>query len=187
MVNMGLAITTGNILSFADLEGMPEDGCRYELIGGAIVMTASPVPLHQLVLIRLHTLVQTAIDDDLVAFVAPTDLDLPEGQRVEPDLVVVPWSSVGEKRLTLPAVLVVEVVSAGSIVHDRITNRAVYEQAGIPAYWLVDLPAGTITALRLTDQGTYETYAEGTTVTVDWPLAVSVDLGTLTRRPKVGA
>ena len=91
------------------------------------------------------------------------------------------------RRLANRASGIAGVVSAGSIVHDRITKRAVYEQAGIPAYWLVDLPAGTITALRLTDQGTYETYAEGTTITVDWPLAVSVDLGTLTRRPKVGA
>jgi Uma2 family endonuclease len=183
MATMGLAITTGNTLTLADLEGMPDDGCRYELVGGAIVMTASPVPVHQLVQFRLQTILQEAVSEDLVVFGSPIDLDLPEGQRVEPDVVVVPWSGVGDKRLTLPAVVVVEVVSVGSAVHDRVTKRTVYEEAGIPAYWLVDLPAGTITALRLTDQGVYETYAEGTAITVDWPLAVTVDLAALTRRP----
>ena len=114
---------------------------------------------------------------------APIDLDLPGGQRVQPDFVVVPSTSVGEQRLTLPVTLVGEIVSPGSQANDRITKRAAYAAAGDPAYWLIDLPAGVITLLALTDTGVYQTVAEGPTVTATTPLAVTLDLDQLTRRP----
>ena len=44
MVSMSLATTAGS-LSLADLDAMPDDGRRYELLGGAIVMTAAPAPI----------------------------------------------------------------------------------------------------------------------------------------------
>jgi Uma2 family endonuclease len=97
--------------------------------------------------------------------------------------VVVPWSSVGDKRLTVPVFLVVEIVSPGSTVHDRVTKRAVYAEAGVPAYWLVDLVASEIVALRLTEDGSYETYGQGPSLTLDWPLPAILDLAELTRRP----
>ncbi len=184
MVGMAIATTTtGNALTLADLEAMPDDGRRYELVGGAIVMTPAPVPLHQLVSGRLHRILDDAAPDGHVVFGAPIDLDLPGDQRVEPDLVMLPWSSVGEKRLTLPVLLVVEIVSPGSRVHDRVTKRAVYAEAGVPAYWLVDLVAAEIVALRLGEGGSYETYGQGAALTLDWPLPVSLDLAELTHRP----
>lgn len=187
MVAMSLATTpTAGSLSLADLEAMPDDGRRYELIGGAIVMTAAPLPIHQLVAVRLTPILQAAVPDGQVLFFAPIDLDLPGGQRVQPDFVVVPWSSVGEQRLTLPVTLVGEIVSPGSQANDRITKRAAYAAAGIPAYWLIDLPAETITILALTESGVYQTVAEGPTVTVTTHLAVTVDLDELTRRPAPG-
>lgn len=183
MVPMSLVTTPrAGSLGLADLEAMPEDGRRYELIDGAIVMTAAPLPIHQLVAARLHPILQAATPDGHVVFFAPIDLDLPDAQRVEPDLVVAPWSSVGEQRLTLPVALVVEIVSPGSQTNDRVTKRAAYAAAGIPAYWLIDLPAGKITALGLSEAGAYDTIAEGTTITVAAPLAVTLDLDEL--RPK---
>jgi Uma2 family endonuclease len=182
MVAMSLAATAGSF-SLADLEAMPEDGRRYELIGGAIVMTAAPLPIHQRVAVRLTTILQAAVPDGHELFMAPIDLDLPGGQRVQPDFVVVPSSSVGDQRLTLPVALVGEIVSPGSQSNDRITKRAAYAAAGIPAYWLIDLPAEVITLLALTATGVYQTVAEGATVSVAAPLAVTLDLDQLTRRP----
>jgi Uma2 family endonuclease len=79
--------------------------------------------------------------------------------------------------------LVGEIVSPGSQSNDRITKRAAYAAAGIPAYWLIDLPAEVITLLALTATGVYQTVAEGATVSVAAPLAVTLDLDQLTRRP----
>jgi Uma2 family endonuclease len=179
MVVMALA----NSLSLADLEAMPDDGRRYELIGGAIVMTPAPGPAHQRVSRRLLALLEAAIPPGHEAFHAPIDLDLDGDQRVQPDLVVVPTSSVGEQRLGLPVLIVVEIVSAGSGTHDTITKRAVYAAAGIPAYWIVDPTAAEITALRLDDAGAYHPYAEGPAVTLDWPVAIELDVAALAQPP----
>jgi Uma2 family endonuclease len=178
MERMALA----NSLTLADLEAMPDDGRRYELIGGAIVMTPAPGPAHQRISRRLLALLEAAIPAGHEAFHAPIDLDLPGEQRVQPDLIVVPTSSIGQKRLSLPALLVVEIVSAGASTHDAVTKRAVYAAAGIPAYWIVD-PDGEIIALRLDDTGTYQSYAQGRTVTLDWPVAVELDVAALGRPP----
>jgi Uma2 family endonuclease len=168
----------------ADLEAMPDDGRRYELIGGAIVMTPAPVPAHQRASGNLFVVLRDALPAAHEVFDAPIDLDLSGGQRVEPDLVVVPSASVGPKRLVLPVLLVVEIVSAGSRTHDTVTKRAAYAEAGIPAYWLVDLERSRVTCLRLAGES-YEAYADGPTVEVDWPLAVRLDVAALLQPPGV--
>jgi Uma2 family endonuclease len=118
-------------------------------------------------------------------FVSPIDFDLPGGQRVEPDIIVVPHASVGEKRLSGPALLVVEIVSPGSRINDRVTKREVYAEAGVPAYWIVDPYERHVLAHRLV--GTvYEPYADSTgPVSLDWPVAVSFSVGDLARPPSV--
>jgi Uma2 family endonuclease len=179
MVAMALA----NSLSLADLEAMPDDGRRYELIGGAIVMTRAPGPAHQRVSRRLVARLEAAVPPGHEVFDAPIDLDLPGEQRVQPDLVVVPLSSVGEKRLSLTVLLVVEIVSGGSRTQDTVTKRAVYAAAGIPAYWIVDPTAAAMTALRLDDTGIYQPYAEGPSVSIDWPVSVDLDIASLIQPP----
>jgi Uma2 family endonuclease len=176
-----MTTTLSNAFTVDDLETMPDDGRRYELIGGAIVMTPAPEPIHQRTGQGLFRLIDDACPPGHEVFLSPIDLDLPGGQRVEPDIIVVPASSVGEKRLSGPALLVVEIVSPGSTVNDRVTKRDVYAHAGVPAYWIVDPRQGHLLALRLAD-GAYETYADSLgPVTLDWPVAVSFSVADLAR------
>ena len=181
---MAITTTSSTGLTVADLEAMPDDGRRYELIDGAIIMTPAPEVPHQRISYRLQRLLQDAAGPDWEVFAAPTDLDLPGGNRVEPDLILVEAGRTGA-RLYLPVLLLVEIVSGGSRTHDRVTKRAAYAEAGIPAYWLVDLFKATLTCLRLAGDA-YETYAEGPVVEVDWPVTVKVDLQALAA-PKVQA
>ncbi|MGH9164473.1 MAG: Uma2 family endonuclease [Acidimicrobiales bacterium] len=177
-----MSTTTSNAFTVDDLDALPDDGHRHELIGGAIVVTPAPAPVHQRVVVRLLNLLQDVCPPGHEVFVAPVDYDLPAGHRVEPDLVMVPDATVGEQRLAGPALLVVEVVSPGSRTNDRVTKAALYAEAGIPAYWIVDPAAGRLTALRLAGSG-YETYADATgPVVLDWPVAVTFDVGDLSRR-----
>jgi Uma2 family endonuclease len=74
--------------------------------------------------------------------------------------VVLSWSSVGEKRLTIPVLLVVEIISGGSRTLDTVTKRAVYAAASIPAYWILDPETDELTALRLNDDRIYQTYGK---------------------------
>lgn len=177
-----MATSTSNAFTLEDLEALPADGNRYELIGGAIVMTPAPEPVHQRVSGRLFRLIEDACPVGHEVFYAPIDYDLPGDQRVEPDLIVAPDASVGCKRLAGPALLVVEIVSPGSRLNDITTKRAVYTEAGVPAYWIVDPGRGHLLALRLADDG-YEAYADTTEpVTLDWPLTVSFAVADLARR-----
>lgn len=163
-------------LTVADLEAMPDDGRRYELIGGAIVMTPAPGLGHQRVSFRLQRLLSDAWPG-MEIFDAPVDLDLPGEQRVQPDLVAVERGRTGP-RLSLPVALVVEIVSPGSQTNDRVTKRATYAAAGIAAYWIVDPDRGIVICLVL-DGPEYRVAAEGATVTVDDPVSVRIDLAAL--------
>ncbi len=162
-------------LTVADLEAMPDDGRRYELIGGAIVMTPVPGVDHQRISYRLQRLLADAWPE-MEVFAAP-DVDLPGGQRVEPDLVVVERGRTGP-RLDLPVTLVVEIVSPGSVTNDRVTKRATYAAAGIPAYWIVDPEAGRVSCLVLDGVG-YRTEAEGPVADVEEPVRLKIDVAAL--------
>lgn len=177
MVATSLTTLADGGFTLADLEAMPDDGRRYELIGGAIVVTPSPLLPHQRISARLERLLQDAAGAAWEVFHAPADLDLPGRQRVQPDIVVVEAGRTG-KRLAVPVLLVVEIVSGGSRTHDRVMKRAVYAESSIEAYWLVDPLKGVITCLRLEGEA-YEPYAEGPVVEVEWPWAVRLDLTAL--------
>ncbi len=164
-------------LTVEDLEAMPDDGRRYELIGGAIVMTPAPEVGHQRVSRRLQSLLEAAWPG-MEVFNAPIDVDLPDGQRVQPDLVVVERGRTG-KRLVLPVALVVEIVSPGSTVNDRVTKLGVYAAAGIGHYWLVDPRAG-LAVCHVLDGEAYRVAAEGPVVETTEPVAVRIDVAALT-------
>lgn len=173
--------------TLADWEAMPDDGRRYELIGGTITVSPPPVPDHQRGSRHLQRLLEAACPPGHEVFNAPIGLRLPGAQMVQPDLVVVPQTGVGPKYLALPVLLLVEVVSPGSRTHDRVTKRAAYAAAGIEHYWLVDGTAARrrFTALRLADGGDgYETALDTTgRVEVTEPLALSFRVSDLFRPP----
>lgn len=176
------AFLNSGAFTIEDLEALPEAGARFELIGGAIVMTPSPIPVHQRVSGKLFALLVAACPAGHEVFQAPTDYDLDDEQRVVPDLIVVPQSSVGAQRLAGRALLVVEIASPGTATHDLVTKRAVYAEAGVPTYWIADPATGHVLALRLTAKGVYGPYADTNDhVTLDWPVAVSFSVAALAR------
>jgi Uma2 family endonuclease len=140
-------------LTVADLDLTPNDGCRYELDDGVLVVSPAPVTIHQRVLHRLEFMLETACPPEFELLPGP-GVEMSEIQYRIPDLVVVRSASIGltDKNLTRPPELVVEIASPSTAHYDRGRKKVVYAEFGIPAYWIVvpDPDRPSLTAYALT-------------------------------------
>jgi hypothetical protein len=75
-------------LTRADLDDMPDDGHRYELIDGVLVVTPAPSWRHQTMLAGLNEVVRRACPGELQVLFAPFDVALDEDSVLQPDLLV---------------------------------------------------------------------------------------------------
>lgn len=164
--------------TLADLEAMPgNDGNRYELVDGHIIV--SPWPSHYGgVSFRLGPILAHCVPPGHASY-RLCGLDLSDTQRVIPDLMVAPHTSVGNERVHAPVLLIVEVL-CGLGDDDLALKRAAYAAGGVPAYWVIDPDKPLATCLRL-EGDRYATYAEGAVVEVDWPVAVTIDVAEVAR------
>lgn len=126
-----------------DLDDAPDDGRRWELIDGRLLVTPGPVLEHQSVLEEFHWLLSSYLRPTGRArvFYGPTDVRRDTRTRMQPDLFVVQTSHPG--RPTYPfrfedIPLIIEALSRSSDRADRVDRRAVYLSAGVPQYWVVD-------------------------------------------------
>jgi Uma2 family endonuclease len=147
-----LWLPTDRPMTVADLDLTPDDGRRYELDDGVLVMTPPPVYAHQLVLHRLEVLLEAACPAEYQVVPGP-GVEISDTSYRVPDLVVVRTSSVAitDKNLSQPPVLAVEIASPSTAAYDRNRKKTVYAEFGIPAYWIVapDPQSPSITAYAL--------------------------------------
>ncbi|HKE69938.1 MAG TPA: Uma2 family endonuclease [Nocardioidaceae bacterium] len=161
----------GRPLTVEDLEAMPDDGHRYELIDGTLIVTPAPSWPHQGVQVRLTTWLYERCPRDLRVIAAPFEVQLAMDTAVQPDLIVTRFADLTRKNLPVPPLLAVEIGSPSTALIDRNLKRATYERFGIPSYWLVDPDPErpTLTVLELES----EAYVERATVTVEESVEVA--------------
>lgn len=150
----------------ADLELLPEDGLRYELVDGTLLVSAAPSKQHQRVLGNLHLILRAACPPELEVFLAPTDYQPTATRSLQPDLLVVSRDDRGLKAVTTPLALAVEVLSPSSRSIDLVLKRELYEQAGVQSYWVVDPDDLTLRAWVLERERLVEQLVDLTTPTV---------------------
>lgn len=132
-----------------DLDSLPEDGNRYEIIDGELFVSPSPSLRHQDAVFRLHRILAEYLERERIAYVysAPADVMFAPRRTVQPDVFVVPLvngrrpPSAREIRGLLMAI---EVVSPGSARADRVNKRALYRDEQVAEYWIIDLDSRTI-------------------------------------------
>ncbi len=175
-------------LTAADLETMPDDGHRYELIDGTLIVTPSPAMPHQRIVGNLYSILRAACSDSYEVMLAPLDITVSNWTVLQPDLLVAARSTLtGRKMVGLP-VLAVEVLSLSTRLIDLNLKRAAFERAGVQSYWVVEPEPGSpgspvgVTAWDLVEGE----YVERCTVTVGEfgstePFALSFDVADLTR------
>lgn len=178
MVGM-TAIPHDHVWTRDDLERLPDDGNRYEIIDGALVVTPSPVPGHQIAVFGLNEQLRAACPPHLRVLGAPLDVVFGERDVLQPDLLVIRRDLIGPQRLLGGPELAVEVLSPGTRLTDRTLKLERYERAGTPAYWLADPDELTLAAYELRD-GRYAPAAHVTaeqTWTAHLPYEVAIAPG----------
>jgi Uma2 family endonuclease len=128
----------GRPLTRADLDRMPDDGHRYELVDGVLVVSPSPRRLHQRAVLRLLRALDDACPPELEVLGAPFDVVLAEDTVMIPDVVVARRADLTDEDLPAVPVLAVEVLSPSTRRFDLVLKRSRFEAAGVPAYWVVD-------------------------------------------------
>src|SRR5678816_4071610 len=116
---MGMALTVPRY-TVAALERLPDDGNRYEVLAGTLLVTPSPGSAHQGISARLSALFASHILARRLGLFSPGVVTLPPLTQLEPDILVVPprcppgtpWAEISEHWLA------VEVVSRSSRVYD---------------------------------------------------------------------
>lgn len=131
-----------------------------ELIHGQIVEMSPENTPHRATIIKVTRVLVESLDADTYAVQTQSTLPLDDRNAPEPDLAVLRGTPDDLMQGELPAALVIEVADT-SLERDRTVKQRLYAQAGIPAYWIVNLAAREIEVF--TDpQG--ERYRERTTV-----------------------
>jgi Uma2 family endonuclease len=127
----------GRALTVADMQHMPDDGFRYELDDGVLIVSPAPSNPHQLAVTRLAVILSAACPGGLEVLAGP-GVNLSRFQHRVPDVAVVSAASVETVFQEQPPLLAVEVASPRTGPYDRKRKKDVYEQFGIQSCWIVD-------------------------------------------------
>ncbi len=137
----------------ARVRELPDDGNRYEVVDGELLVTPAPSWKHQDVVGELFVMLRAycrSLDLGHAVF-SPADIELDPATLVQPDVFVVPphegqqprrWQDIRK------LLLVVEVLSPSTARADRTVKRKRFQQAGVPEYWIVDVDARLVERWR---------------------------------------
>jgi Uma2 family endonuclease len=125
MTSVALMRTTDD-WTVDDLDRLPDDGLRYELVDGVLLVSPAPRPRHQRAVLGLaRRVLADACPPELEVFVAPLDFRPARQRSLQPDVLVVRREDVGEDNVSRPLLLAVEVLSPGTRLRDETLKRRV--------------------------------------------------------------
>ena len=149
--------------TYEEYRALPEDGTRYEVIEGELLMTPAPTTDHQGVSANLQFILESYIRANHWGklFAAPVEVYLGDEDFVQPDLVCVAQANrhiITKKNITGVPDLVVEILSPSTARNDRILKMNAYARHQVPHYWIVDPEAKTLEAFEW-EKGAYRLVA----------------------------
>ncbi len=134
---------TATRMTYEELMALPDDGRRYELIEGELVLNPAPNLRHQAIIGNLYLALRLYLDQHRSGkvFVAAVDVVLSIENVLEPDVIVVLADRVSrlqKKNVQGAPNIAIEVLSEGSRRKDEVIKRRLYERFGVDEYWIVD-------------------------------------------------
>lgn len=147
-------IKGGKGYTIADIEALPE-GERAELIDGEMFMMAPPTWTHQELLVKLLFEIELYIrkkKGKCRVLPAPFGVYIKKDNRnfVEPDISVICDEEKRNEKGCLGAPdWIIEIVSPSSKKMDYVRKTALYREAGVREYWIVDPDKETVTVYEV--------------------------------------
>jgi Uma2 family endonuclease len=163
------------------VRNLPDDGNRYETVHGELLVTPAPRAWHQVLVMRIASALEQYLRAHPLGQVLTSPADISWGSHllVQPDVFVVALDEIRtlEWRRMRTLLLAVEVLSPSTTRYDRFTKRRLYQEVGVPLYWIVDAdeeavdiwtPEATLPDLDHA-QATWEPVGAGRPFTLDIP------------------
>lgn len=144
--------------TYQDYLDLPDDGFRYEVIGGELYMIAAPNMSHQMISGELEFALRAFVKTHRLGFVldAPCDVLLePGGTPVEPDILFIARERahiITQQNVRGAPDLIIEILSPSNPEHDRERKYHLYAESGVREYWIVDPEAHTIEVFVLAER-----------------------------------
>jgi Uma2 family endonuclease len=124
------------------VRALPDDGQRYEVVHGELLVTPAPRRPHQRIVTRLAVVLTGYLEGRGLGevLVSPADISWGPENLVQPDVFVAPLPEARQDdwRSIRTLLLAVEVLSPSTTRADRFTKRRLYQEVGVSAYWIVD-------------------------------------------------
>jgi Uma2 family endonuclease len=147
-------------LTNADLEAMPDDGNRYQLIDGELYVSSAPSFAHQNILANIVIAFGKYLDEHPIRrIIRGVGVIFDDYNGVIPDLIFVTnerlRKTLAGGRFHAAPEIVIEILSPGSSNQrrDRLVKRSLYPARGASEYWIVDPENRTIEVHRRNEAG----------------------------------
>ena len=135
--------------TLAELQRLPDDGNKYELVRGELFVTPAPRPGHERILARLRRAIDPYVEWNGLGVTEARGVVRVRESEVEPDLLVRTDSpSVSSWEDAPTPILVAEVLSGTTRRRDHVQKRDWYLEVGIPEYWIIDPDERTLRVVR---------------------------------------
>jgi Uma2 family endonuclease len=143
----------------ADYMALPDDGRRYELLNGDLLVCPAPLTYHQTVVLNLTYILETYNRAKRAGklFFAPVDVVFEPRSVYQPDILFVGRERLeilGPKNLQGPPDLAVEVLSPSERKRDLVKKKRIYLEHGVAHYWIVD-PEDRMLEENVLEEGAY--------------------------------
>lgn len=131
------------VYTYEDYLKLPDDGNRYEILNGELIMTAAPYIPHQRVCGNLFHELKLFIKSNKIGevFIAPCDIIFDKKNVYQADIIFI--SNENKKIITEANIkgspdLVIEIISPSTAYYDLFEKKEIYEKFGVKEYWIID-------------------------------------------------
>lgn len=135
---------------------LPDDGNRYEVLDGVLLVSPAPSFRHQRAVGLLFRILAPYTQSHGIGetMMSPADIELSPDQLLQPDVFVVPreLTAGGTWKDVTRLLLVAEVISPSTARTDRVEKRQAFQGVRVPEYWVVDLDSRVFERWHPSDQ-----------------------------------